>query len=248
MSPAALVTVFLLAALSHARLCANQVGSGCSIWTPGTTSDSGCHLHTVVARHQIVEARVPDNQYSTNYALVASDHPGLHLLGNVTTGRDADCAHLVVCPRTRVFFFEAAASGRISVDAVSLHLPQRRTQVFALGVLVGMTTQEPVCSGGFFGSESNGNTVTVERNALVEVRLQASSASAGYKWVADPATPAVAEIELPCSDPQLMGCPQTYVFFFRATQEGQVRINGVQYGTMQVLYDFNINLQFPRSA
>eukprot|EP00727_Mastigamoeba_balamuthi_P010499 m51a1_g6071 hypothetical protein (825) ;mRNA; r:276942-284659 len=245
MSRSALISVVILAALARAQLCANQVGSGCSIWTPGTTADVGCQLNEVVAQHQIVEARVPENGGSTGFALTPRSNSGLRLLGNVTIRPAADCARMG-CPSTGVFFYEATASGRISVVGRRSFAPYERYEAFSLGVVVDATLQAPVCSGGFVGDEYTTRTLTVERNAIVEVRLQASPASTGYEWLADPETPPVAQVVLPCREPAVDGCPQTYVFFFRATQEGWMRVIHSRFGRTQRI--FAVNLQFSNSV
>eukprot|EP00727_Mastigamoeba_balamuthi_P010481 m51a1_g6055 hypothetical protein (492) ;mRNA; f:224971-229226 len=229
----------ILSAVSSAQLCSNQVGTGCSIWTPASASDAYCQFSTIVALNQIIEARVEDNGGSTGLELI-STAPGLRLLANATI---SPASHVCTgCPSTAAFFYEATATGSISIDAVRPWAPSDSRNVFTLGVAVDPAHQAPVCSGGFFGIEASGSTLTVDPNALVEVRLHAAPGSTGYEWIVDPQTPAAAQVVLPCTRFG-MGCPQTFVFFFRATQAGQIRVNNARFGVTQSV--FSLNLLFP---
>eukprot|EP00727_Mastigamoeba_balamuthi_P010498 m51a1_g6070 hypothetical protein (248) ;mRNA; r:275189-276113 len=242
-----LASLAIILGLSHALLCSNEVGRGCSVWTPGAPGNANCHLNEAVGLNQLVEARVPDNAGSTGFVLVPSNSDAVRLIGNVTIQPPPTDYICTGCPSTLVLFYEATSSGSISVVGRRSFSPSESYEAFALGLRVDVGLQTPACSGGFVGAESSGSTLTVERNSLVEVRLQASPASTGYWWVADPATPVAAEVVLPCRDPEEDGCSQTYVFFFRATQEGPVRVNSVRFGT-EIEGFYSINLRFPSSA
>eukprot|EP00727_Mastigamoeba_balamuthi_P010496 m51a1_g6069 hypothetical protein (235) ;mRNA; f:271830-272703 len=233
MSRAALISAFLLAAVSSAQLCSNQIGTGCNIWIPAP-ADANCQYRTV--------ARVEDNGASTGFEL-ASTATGLRLLANATIRPAGNIC--IGCPSTRAFFYEATASGSISIDARRPWAPSDSRNVFSLGVAVDPAHQAPVCSGGFYGIEASGSTLTVDPNALVEVRLHAAPGSTGFEWIVDPQTPAAAQAVLPCTRLSL-GCPQTFVFFFRAAQAGQVRVNGSRFGVTHSV--FSLNLQFPSTT
>eukprot|EP00727_Mastigamoeba_balamuthi_P010494 m51a1_g6067 hypothetical protein (338) ;mRNA; r:266056-268991 len=154
------------------------------------------------------------------------------------------------CPSTHVFFYEALATGMIRIVGKLPFGVLERYDAFALGVQVeAVERPAAACVGGFVGIEYNDSTLTVKRNALVEVRLEASPASTGFSWVVDPATPAAAEIVLPCRSPAENGCPQTFVFFFRAAREGQVRVNLIRIGReTEAESVFALNIQFSRYA
>eukprot|EP00727_Mastigamoeba_balamuthi_P010500 m51a1_g6072 hypothetical protein (264) ;mRNA; r:285656-286574 len=237
--------VLLLATEARGLVCANEIGEGCNMWEPSQPEGDECRLHTVVHASQFLEARVPDLSDSTGYDLVARRSAAMRVLGNATIPPLR--AHACLgCASTRVLFFEPLRTGMLSVVGRRPFGTPEHYDAFALGVEVLPAAAPVACAGGFVGYESDGRTLTVERNALVEVRLLASLPSTGYEWVADPATPAAAQAELPCrwAEHNRYGCQHTYVFFFRATHEGQVRVNKVKFGSV-IRRTFVLNLRFP---
>eukprot|EP00727_Mastigamoeba_balamuthi_P000326 m51a1_g10290 hypothetical protein (250) ;mRNA; f:36309-37157 len=222
--------VLCLSGPVRALVCSVEVGSGCNVWA--TAEDTAhCSLRTSAAAHELIEARVPDNAGSTGYVLVPSSSADVRLVGNATV-RPLSERPCMGCASTHAFFYEAAASGAISVAGVRPWGAHEHYDAFALGVDVVAGPRVPAsCSGAFAGLEHNGSTLAVQRGALVEVRLMAAPGSTGYAWSADPATPADAEAVLPCRSPPLLGCSQTFVFFYRAASNGQqLRLDHVRFG------------------
>eukprot|EP00727_Mastigamoeba_balamuthi_P011433 m51a1_g6912 hypothetical protein (1031) ;mRNA; f:122270-127584 len=171
-----------------------------------------CSAHTWTSHNaSVLESVVFPVRMPINPSLVPRNCHYMHALGNVTIG----CTG---CEGTRAYFFESTNETGVVV-IYGAGDSGARTTVFSLGIHGELGVPAPVCRGGYL---DRSGTVRVYLNELVEVRL-AAPRRAGFVWAADPATPATAEYRLPYAGRP--GLFETTVFYFRARQEGQVRVN-----------------------